>query len=99
MKRLPVILATSHALLVVVIYSFVVSDMNRYGTLPILLFFLDFPISLISESAAPVVNAIDNSIDYKCLHVIAGAAYFVTGTIWFFLIGKFIQYVGKLIKE
>ena len=99
MKRLPISLAVSHAVLVTIIYAIAISDVTRYGSLSLVMFFLDLPVSLICESVAPLMNAMDPSISYRTLYTLNGIAYFCIGTPWYYLIGIGISYLAKLVKK
>src|SRR4051812_481369 len=85
LRGLPWFLATVHTLLTIVIFWVAITNMERAGLLPIIMFFADLPASLLIEEIFHLIGAVTNS---GSNYLLAGATYLVLGTAWWYGIGK-----------
>jgi hypothetical protein len=84
MKYLPLTLAGVHALLAIVVFGSAIVSPERNGLAPILLFFTDFPVSLVLEW---VRKALDHNLGYTARLITDCCVYTLGGSLWFYGIG------------
>jgi hypothetical protein len=86
MRRLPVILATTHILLCGLIFGSAIANPERAGLLPLIALAIDWPASLAFNGLS------DALIGFSRNKLLWDAAfYMVLGTIWFYWVGRVLQ--------
>jgi hypothetical protein len=88
LHSLPFIFGGAHAIVSISVFGFAITDPVRMGLLPLVMYFVDYPCSLLMESLRRGLhgNAIDNL-------VVDGLVYSIVGSVWFFMIGFLIRAV------
>lgn len=88
LKVLPFVLAGLHAVIAVGVFSMAISNPARSGLLPLVLYYIDYPCSILMESLRRSLQGTAvNSL------VVDGLVYGIIGTLWFFLIGLLLRAV------
>ena len=91
MRRLPVVLATTHILLCGLIFGSAIATPERAGLLPLIALAIDWPASLAFHGLS------DALIGFPRNKLLWDAAFYmvlgtmVLGTIWFYWIGRVLQ--------
>jgi hypothetical protein len=86
MRRLPIILATTHILLCELIFGSAIANPQRSGLLPLIALGFDWPASLVFNRLS------DALIGFPLNKLLWDAAfYLVLGTIWYYWIGRVLQ--------
>ena len=91
-RFLPLALGLGNAVLTAIVFFFAVSDPQRSGMLPLVIYTLDFPASLIAE---PVRSALGDLFTMTVTRQLEmdGSVYLVVGFLWLYGIGMVVRWV------
>jgi len=95
LKYLPLTLAGIHALLAIVLFGSAAVFPERNGLAPILLFFVDFPISLVWEW---VRKTLDHDLGYIARLIMDCCVYTLGGSLWFYGIGLAVRQAIRALR-
>jgi len=90
-RFLPLALGLGNAVLTAIVFFFAVSDPQRSGMLPLVIYTLDFPASLIAEPARSALRDLFTTTVTRELEM-DGGVYLVVGFLWFYGIGMVIRW-------
>jgi hypothetical protein len=93
-SKLPIIFAISHAILTVVVFGVAIFSPVRSGLMPILIFGLDFPISIL---IIKVHDLIGFDFGVRGVLLVDASLFLVFGTVWFYLIGLILSKISAKI--
>jgi hypothetical protein len=88
LKSLPFIFGGAHAILSIGIFGLAITDPERKGLLPLVMYFVDYPCSILIESLCRSLRRSTGDI-----FLVGGVVYGIVGSLWFFLIGFLIRAV------
>jgi hypothetical protein len=88
LKSLPFIFGGTHAILSIWIFGLASTDPERKGLLPLIMYFLDYPCSILMESLCHSLRR--STVD---IFLVGGLVYGIVGSLWFSLIGFVVRAV------
>src|SRR2546421_610531 len=97
LKSLPFILAFLHAAFTLLIFGAAISSPETRGLLPIVLYFADYPCSLVMEFLR---KSLHGELTVTGRLLVDCAVYLVIGSAWFFAIGTLVRMgLSRLSKQ
>ena len=88
LESLPFIFGGTHAILSIWIFGLASTDPERKGLLPLIMYFVDYPCSILMESLCRSLSR--STVD---IFLVGGLVYGIVGSLWFSLIGFLIRAV------
>jgi len=88
MKSLPIAMAGVHAAACIVVFGLAIRDPERSGLLPVLLYFSDYPASVLMET---VRRALHFDLRPEGRLLVDGVVYVTFGSGWYYLLGWLLR--------